>query len=264
MDLKDKTVAITGGARGIGRAMAEEAKSRGAKVAVADLEGAPEAGQALGGFGVRCDVTDEGQVARFITEVEHRLGPIALFISNAGILAIDGPGWGAASAPNAVWERTWAVNVMGSVYAARHIAEPLADRNGAFMIVASAAGLLAQIGGAPYTVTKHAAVAFAECLAITHGDDGLQVVCVCPQAVDTEMVRGASDGAGGTAGMDGVAKPEDVAREAFVALDEKRFFALPHPKVADYVKMKAENEDRWLGGMRKVRRSMIERFGRPV
>lgn len=265
MDWTGKTVAVTGGARGVGLALAEAAQARGARVAIADVAGAEAAAQTLGGYGARVDVSDEGQLAHWLTETERRFGPVHGFFSNAGVIASDGPTWGAAGAPNAQWARCWEINVMASVYAARHVVPGMVARGGgAFVIVASAAGLLNQIGSAPYSATKHAAVSFAESLAITHGDEGLQVVCVCPQAVNTDMIKAASDDSGGAAGLDGVVEPSDVARETFAALDEKRFFALPHPAVADYAKARAETPERWLGGMRKLRRMIIEKHGRPI
>ena len=133
---------------------------------------------------------------------------------------------------------------------------------GVFVIVASAAGLLAQIGAASYTATKHAAVSFAESLLIAHGDEGLQVVCVWPQAVRTDMIGGSEDG--GIAGADGIVEPSDVAAETLAAIAEKRFLALPHDTVAGYELARASQRDRWLGGMRKFRRMMVEKRGRPV
>ncbi len=265
MDYDTLTVAVTGGARGIGLALAQEAARRGARVAISDLAGAEDAAETFGGHGATVDVTDEAAMGAWLERVAQELGPVGAFFSNAGVITTDAPSWHAAGAPNSEWEKCWQVNVMASVYAARALVPGMLARGGgAFGVVASAAGLLSQIGSAPYSATKHAAVAFAESLAITHGDDGLQVVCVCPQAVNTDMIRAAGDETGGPAGLDGVVEPEDVARETFAALEEKRFFAFPHPKVPDYVKMKAENEDRWLGGMRKIRRMMLESFGRPT
>lgn len=263
MDYSGQVVAITGGARGIGRAMAEAFKAKGAKVAIADLAGAEAAAAELGGFGAQVDVTNEEQIAQFIHETEAALGPINVFVSNAGILRSDEPSWDAGGASDADWTSSFEVNVMGAVRSVRQVWPGMRERGGGiFVIVASAAGLLAQIGATPYTCSKHAAVAFAESLAVAHGDEGLQVVCVCPQAVRTEMLGGSEDG--GIAGADGIVEPSHVAAETLKAIEDKRFLALPHPNVAEYETMRATQRDRWLGGMRKFRRMMMGARGRPV
>jgi NAD(P)-dependent dehydrogenase (short-subunit alcohol dehydrogenase family) len=248
-----KVVAVTCGGRGLGLGIARVFHAEGARVALADLEGAEAAAAALGGYGALVDVRDEAQISLFVDEAERRLGPIDVYVSNAGILRTDGPSGEAAGADDAAWRQSFEVNVMGAVRGARVIWPRMKARGGGvFVVVASAAGLLAQIGAAPYSATKHAAVSFAECLAITHGDEGLQVVCVCPQAVRTPMLGTSQNG--GVAGLDGVAEPEDVAREILAAIDEKRFLALPHASVAGYEALRATERDRWLGGMRKLRR----------
>jgi NAD(P)-dependent dehydrogenase (short-subunit alcohol dehydrogenase family) len=263
LDYSGKTVAITGGARGIGLAMARAFHAQGAKIALADLQGADEAAQEFDGFGARVDVTSDADVAKFVEDTEANLGPISVFVSNAGILRTDQPSWSAAGASDRDWQASFEVNVMGAVRAARHVCPGMRHRGeGVFVLVASAAGLLAQIGAASYTATKHAAVSFAESLAIAHGDDGLQVVCVCPQAVRTDMLGGSEDG--GIAGADGIVEPEDVAQTTLNAIARKEFLALPHPKVGEYEAARATQRDRWLGGMRKFRRMMMETRGRPV
>ena len=264
MDYTDKVVAITGGARGIGLAMAEAFHARGAKIALADLKGAEEAAKAFGGVGADVDVTKEADIEAFLDRVETELGPVDIYVSNAGILRTDAPSWDAAGASDEDWLDSFQVNVMGAVRGARQVWPRMKPRGGGvFILVASAAGLLAQIGASSYTASKHAAVSFAESLAVAHGDEGLQVVCVCPQAVRTDML-GSSGSDGGIAGADGVVEPSDVAAEAIAALEEKRFLALPHESVAGYEAARATQRDRWLGGMRKFRRLMVGERGRPV
>ena len=263
MDYTNKVVAITGGARGIGMAMAQAFHARGAQIALADLDGAEVAAQAFDGLGMAMDVAVEGQVAEFVQKTEAALGPIDVYVSNAGVLMTDEPSWDAAGATDANWQLAFEVNLMGAVRGARHVWPGMRERGGGiFVIVASAAGLLAQIGAAPYTATKHAVVAFAESLSIAHGDDGLQVVCVCPQGVRTAMLGDSDDG--GIAGVDGIADPSAVADVTLAAIEEKTFLALPHPNVADYETMRTGQRDRWLGGMRKFRRKMMSERGRPL
>jgi NAD(P)-dependent dehydrogenase (short-subunit alcohol dehydrogenase family) len=182
-----------------------------------------------------------------IEAVERDHGPIDLFCSNAGI----GVG-GGADAANEAWQRIWDINVMAHVWAARHMIPRMVARGGGYiMSTASAAGLLSQIGSAPYAVTKHAAVALAEWLAITHGDDGIKVSVLCPQAVRTAMTAGNPDG---VASIDGMIEPEDVAEACVKGIAAETFLILPHPEVLDYMRRKTADYDRWLGGMRKLNR----------
>ncbi|GGB80404.1 SDR family oxidoreductase [Glycocaulis alkaliphilus] len=263
MDLSGKTAIVTGGASGIGLAVARALHARGARIAVADLNAgsATEAGKALGGFGEAVDVADEAALVRFINKVERTLGPVDIYVSNAGLGVTDGPGWGAGDAPNAAWDLCWQVNVMGSVFAARHLARKIAARNGHFVITASAAGLLAQIGDAPYSATKAAAVSFAECLAITHGDEGLNVHCLCPEGVNTPLVQGIE---GGAQGLGGYLEADEVAQILLKAMEDKRFLVMTHDNTPGYVATKGQDRDRWVGGMRKLRRMLVEKLGRPM
>lgn len=264
MDFSGKTAIVTGGASGIGKAVAEALHAAGAKVAIADMnaDGAAKVGAACGGFGERVDVTDEHILTRFINKVERTLGPVDVFISNAGIGVSDGPGWGAGDAPNAAWQACWDVNVMASVYAARHLAKSMAERGGIFVVTASAAGLLAQIGDAPYSATKAAAVSFAENLAIAHGDAGLQVHCLCPEGVKTPLVEGIE---GGAQGLSGYIEASVVAEKLLAAMDERRFLVTTHDNTAQYAAMKGSERDKWVGGMRKLRRMLVEaNGGRPL
>jgi NAD(P)-dependent dehydrogenase (short-subunit alcohol dehydrogenase family) len=264
MDFSGKTAIVTGGASGIGKAVSEALHAAGAKVAIADMnaDGAAKVGAACGGFGERVDVTDEHVLTRFINKVERTLGPVDVYISNAGIGVSDGPGWGAGDAPNAAWQACWDVNVMASVYAARHLAKSMATRRGIFVVTASAAGLLAQIGDAPYSATKAAAVSFAENLAIAHGDAGLQVHCLCPEGVRTPLVEGIE---GGAQGLSGYIEASVVAEKLLAAMDEKRFMVTTHENTAQYAAMKGAERDKWVGGMRKLRRMLVEaNGGRPL
>lgn len=263
MDLNGKIAIVTGGASGIGRAIAQALHERGARVAIADLHfnAADKTGQACGGFGAGVDVADERQLAGFINAVERKLGPVDIYVSNAGLGVTDGPGWGAGDAPNASWQTCWDVNVMASVYAARHLARSLAARQGHFIITASAAGLLAQIGDAPYSATKAAAVSLGESLAITHGDDGLKVHVLCPEGVRTPLVEGIE---GGAQGLGGYLEPEQVAQTLLDAMAGNRFLVTTHDKTPEYVAMKGGDRDRWVGGMRKLRRMLVEKLGRPM
>ncbi|MBI1263281.1 MAG: SDR family NAD(P)-dependent oxidoreductase [Alphaproteobacteria bacterium] len=264
MDLTGKTAIVTGAASGIGKAIAQALHAHGARIAAIDLDGAgaERVGAALGGFGARVDVTGEAALTRFINKVERTLGPVDIYVSNAGIGVTDGPGWGAGDAPNASWQACWDVNVMASVYAARHLARPMAARGGHFLITASAAGLLSQIGDAPYSATKAAAVAFAESLAITHGDEGLVVHCLCPEGVRTPLVEGVE---GGAQGLSGYIEADEVAKAVLAAMAEKRFLITTHPNTVQYAAHKGADRDRWVAGMRKLRRQvMAANHGRPM
>jgi NAD(P)-dependent dehydrogenase (short-subunit alcohol dehydrogenase family) len=257
MKLAGKVAVVTGGAQGIGAALCERFAREGAKaVVVADLNltGAEAVAAKIGGTATACDVSQEEDIVRLIDDTETRFGPIDLFCSNAGIAVLD-PDWdNPASAPDDGWARSWAVNVMAHVYAARHLAPRMAVRGGGYFLNSvSAAGLLSQIGGGPYATTKHAALGFAENLAIATRDRGIKVSVLCPQGVDTPMLhgidRGVPDG-------DGVLTPDEVADAVIAGLDAERFLILPHPEVATYVRRKAEDPDRWLAGMARLRRGM--------
>ncbi len=263
MELRDRVIVVTGGGNGIGRALCERFHREGArKVVVADLEhdSAAAVAAAIDGDAFGVDVRDESQIQAMVATVEQRYGVVDLFCSNAGIIALDGEPWWATSAPNATWQAMWEIHVMSHVYAARACLPGMLARGaGYFLNTASAAGLLNQVGDAAYSTTKHAAVGFAESLAITHGDDGIGVSVLCPQAVATRMIGSVGDGGGGTAGVDGVLTPQQVAEEVVTGLAAEQFLILPHKEVAIYRQRKADDYDRWLGGMRKLRR----RFGPP-
>ena len=250
MDIKNKTIVITGAASGIGRALAQRFAKDGAKLVVcADLngDGAAKTAKDVGGVAFTVNVGKEDDIKRLIDTVEKEHGPIDLFCSNAGI----GIG-GGAEASNEGWQRIWDINVMAHVWAARPLVPRMIARGGGYMLnTASAAGLLSQIGSAPYAVTKHAAVGLAEWLAITHGDDGIKVSVLCPQAVRTAMTAGNPDG---VASIDGMIEPEEVAEACVRAIEREDFLVLPHPEVLEYMRRKTSDYNRWIGGMRKLNR----------
>jgi len=264
MKIAGKVCVVTGGASGIGKALASRFVAEGAKaVIIADLNGDTVSAVAseIGAQAFAVDVRDESAIASMVSAVESEHGQIDLFCSNAGIIGVDGEPWWATGADNALWQRMWEIHVMSHVYAARACLPAMIARGeGYFLNTASAAGLLAQIGSAPYSVTKHAAVSFAESLSITHGDDGIKVSCLCPQAVDTAMTAGTEGG--GVAGVDGMLSAEAVAEVVVQGLDAESFLILPHPEVEEYRQNKARSYDRWLGGMRKLRRLFTEPVGK--
>jgi len=250
VELKGKIIVITGAAGGIGRAMARRFAQEGPRrIICADLDGpgAMASAAEVDGRGFATDVSKEADIVSLIQTVEAEEGPIDLFCSNAGI----GIG-GGAEASNEGWTRIWEINVMAHVWAARALVPLMASRGGGYLLnTASAAGLLSQIGSAPYAVTKHAAVGLAEWLAITHGDQGIKVSVLCPQAVKTAMTAGNPDG---VASIDGMMEPEEVAEACVAAISTEQFLILPHPEVLDYMRRKTGDYDRWIGGMRKLNR----------
>ncbi len=250
MQLKDKTIVVTGAASGIGRAMARRFKAEGARLVVcSDLngDGARAVAAEVGGIAFETNVGREADIQHLIETVEADHGGIDLFCSNAGI----GIG-GGAEASNEGWQRIWDINVMAHVWAARHVVPRMIARGGGYLLnTSSAAGLLSQIGSAPYAVTKHAAVGLAEWLAITHGDDGIKVSVLCPQAVRTAMTAGNPDG---VASVDGMIEPEEAVEACVRAIEAEDFLVLPHPVVLEYMQRKAGDYNRWIRGMQKLNR----------
>lgn len=253
MKLKNKVAVVTGGANGIGRALCErfaEDGARGVVIADLDIEGAEALAKKIGGLAVKTNVAVETDIANLVGRAIETYGEIDLFCSNAGIGTPGG-----ADEPNEIWQGIWDVNVMAHIYAARHVLPGMLARGeGYILATASAAGLLTQIGSAPYSVTKHAAVAFAEWLSITHGDAGIKVSCLCPQGVNTDLLRSSAGGPGEFLRANAL-EPSDVADAVVKALDEERFLVLPHPEVAEYFSRKATDYDRWLRGMRRLQAS---------
>lgn len=253
MEMQDKVVVITGGSGGIGKAMARAFLAEGAtSIILVDLnEAAVKAAAAeIGCIGEVCDVTSEVQIIDLVDRTLASQGRIDVFCSNAGA----GGSGVLTDAPNDVWQAQWDLHVMSHIYAARAVLPSMIERGDGYLLnTASAAGLLAAMGSGPYTVTKAAAVKFAEFLAITHGDDGIRVSVLCPQGVNTAMApRSLGDGQ-----TDGIIEPEQLAQTVLQTLREERFYVLPHPEVEDYVRRKGDDIDRWLGGMRRLRRKSL-------
>lgn len=268
MDVTGKVAAITGGAGGIGSAIARRLVERGCRVVVSDLDGdrveevvtglaATAPGLVAGHVG---DCADETDLAGLLAEADHRFGPVDLFVANAGVGPVAG-----LDASDTEWSTAIEVNVLAHVRAARLLVPGWLERGGGhFVATASAAGLLTQIGSPTYSVTKHAAVGFAEWLSVTYGDRGIGVSCLCPMGVDTAMLRG-DPGADDESTRQAlravtdagrVLEPLDVADELLAALGDGRFLVLPHPEVLEFYRRKGADYDRWLSGMRRYRQSL--------
>jgi NAD(P)-dependent dehydrogenase (short-subunit alcohol dehydrogenase family) len=260
---KDRIVVVTGGAKGIGKALCERFHKEGAqKVIVADIDeaGAKAVAASIGGEAYRCDVTKEADIVHLVTDVESRIGPIDLFCSNAGVATAFNPlTENAAGDANEIWTFGWQVHVMAHVYAARILIPRMQARGGGYFLqTISAAGLLSQVGSAVYSTTKHAAVGFAENLAITHKADNIRVSMLCPQGVDTPLLHGLPMG---PQSRDGILSAEAVADAAIEGLEQEAFLILPHKEVVGYVQNKTSNYDRWIAGMAKLHKTAKERAG---
>jgi len=261
MQVSGQVVVVTGGANGIGRALCEAFHAAGARaVVVADLDlvGARQVADQIGGVAMACDVSSEADVGALIADTEAQVGPIGLFCANAGVLAgIDVRAENVAGASNEDWSKSWQVNVMAHVYAARVLVPRMRSRGGGYFLnTVSAAGVLSAVGSATYSTTKHAAIGFAESLAISHRAHGIRVSVLCPQAVDTNMLRGGATG--GPLLDDGILTPAEVAEAARLGIERESFLILPHEIVRDYMRVKADNYDRWIGGMAKVQAQLRE------
>jgi NAD(P)-dependent dehydrogenase (short-subunit alcohol dehydrogenase family) len=257
MKLNGRSVIITGGGSGIGAALARAAATRGARVCVTDLDADRAAATAseIGGLSLQCDVTVETQIVQTIAATEKHIGPVDIFVSNAGIVA--GQGDHAASAPDAVWTRNWEVHVMAHVWAARALLPGMIGRGSGHLVsVASAAGLLNQIGDAAYSATKHAAVSFAESLAISHGHQGVGVSVVCPQYVATPLIGLSDEDATGS-----LLTAAEVAEAIVEGVERDQFMILSHPAVAGYAQKRAQDSEGWIRGMQKLRQSAEDTFG---
>ena len=261
MELASRVVVVTGGASGIGRALAHRFADEGVKgVVVADLDGekaervAAEIGAQAMGFAA--DVAVEEQNHALIDAAEERFGPVDLFAANAGI------GGGVLMGDG--FDQAFGVNAMAHVYAARRLVPGWVERGeGYFLSTASAAGLLSQIGSAQYSMSKHAAVAFAEWLSITYGDRGVRVSCLCPMGVNTPLLNGGEEAEIGRDATNvvkaagNVLEPEEVAEEVVAAIRDERFLVLPHPEVLTFFQHKGTDYDRWLRGMRRLQAAIV-------
>ncbi len=259
MQLKDKVVVITGAANGIGKALAVRFKAEGVRgLVIADLDAnkVSAVAQELQCLGVSCDASSEEGIRRLVARAQAQFGAIDLFCSNAGIFISDPDPQNAVSASNNDFDRCWQLHVMAHVYAARAVLPAMIERGSGYLLhTVSAAGLLSQIGSATYSTTKHAAIGFAEHLAITHQEHGIKVSVVCPQAVRTALIGDEPEK--GSAAVDGILSPEEVAESVVRGLEAERFLILPHPVVADYLKRKTADYDRWIGGMARLRKRLL-------
>jgi NAD(P)-dependent dehydrogenase (short-subunit alcohol dehydrogenase family) len=275
MDITNRVAVVTGGASGIGRSIALALAGSGAAgVVVADIDGPGAAKVAAeietaghSALAVPTDVSSEASVQALVAATENAYGPVDLYVSNAGIIVAGG-----VEVSDEAWSRIWAINVQSHVYAARALLPGMLARGSGYLVItASAAGLLTQLGSAPYAVTKHAAVALAEWLSVTYSERGIVVSALCPQAVTSNLMAtsrrelgeeavstgtGPADvgatGGSAQAAVDGVLEPDEVARVVLAAVQGEQFLILPHPDVATYERRRADDRERWLRGMRRL------------
>jgi NAD(P)-dependent dehydrogenase (short-subunit alcohol dehydrogenase family) len=259
-DAAGEVAVVTGGGSGIGQALCGLLAQSGIRCVVAadlDIDAARRVAAAINhihshqpALALELDVAEGHAVEAVVAKVEHDIGAIGLWASNAGIHAGDGLG------EVGDWRKSFDVNVLGHVHAARFVIPRMAKRKtGHLVITASAAGLLTDFRCAPYAASKHAAVALAEWLSITHADDGVSISCVCPEGVRTAMTKPSSLKAGVSSHF---LEPDEVAREILAALESRRFLVLPHPKVAEYEQRRAADRENWLDRMRAARRKLTQ------
>lgn len=254
MSVNDRGVVVTGAGSGIGRALAVALKAAGARLVLTDISAEALAGvaQETGAVTIPGDLRDPEFPHQLVGEAMAQVGVIDYCFSNAGV--DDGV---SADAPEEMWDLSLDVNLRAHIRLARALLPGWLERNqGHLVITASAAGLLTMVGNAPYSVSKHAAVAFAEWLAIEHGRHGITVQALCPQGVNTRMLEEAGP-ARALLGADGALEPADVATAVIDALADKRFLILPHPEVAKYYRARATDTDRWLAGMQHLREKVF-------
>ncbi|NOY29259.1 MAG: SDR family oxidoreductase [Planctomycetes bacterium] len=254
MKLADRVIVVTGGAHGIGRALCKRfacESPRGIVVADLDFDRAKVVAEEIGGLAVACDVAKEDQIQQLVADAESKYGPIDLFCANAGILVP-----GDLELPDDQWRQMFDVNLMAHVYSARAVVPGMLERGSGYLLhTASAAGLLTAIGAAAYAASKHAAVSFAEWLAVTYGDQGLQVSCLCPMGVWTDMIAGDHPEAKTLQAT--ALQPSAVADLVVESIEAEEFLILPHPEVRKFFQNKASDYDRWLRGMKRLRAEMF-------
>ena len=255
MEVADRVVVVTGGARGIGRALSRKFADAGAEMVIVadiDADAAWSVARDIGGMAIRCDVSKETDVAQLVEKVHIAKGRIDIFCSNAGIAVDGGP-----ETANSEWQRIWDVNVMAHVYVARHALPWMLARGDGYLVgTVSAAGLLNHLFAAPYGVTKAAALSFFEWLSIAHGDEGIKVSCICPQGVKTDML--AAERRKGLDFLTATAlEPDQVAETVLLGIHDEKFLILPHAEVAEYFVRRASDYERWLRGMRRLRASVV-------
>ncbi len=259
MEVKGKRVIVTGAALGIGKAMTKSFLDSGAEVVIVDIneEALKETASDLDVKCITADVSSEDVVKDIISASNSSMGGIDIFCSNAGVAGKSG----LLNTTEKDWLNIWGVNVMSHIYAAKHtLPQMLEQGSGYFVNTASAAGLLTQVGAAGYSVTKAAAVSFAEWLKITYGNKGIGVSCLCPQGVRTSMVEDAPGIVSALVGIDGIMEPADVANDVVNAIESEQFLIAPHEKVLDYIKMKAQDYDRWIEGMQNLQTQLLDSF----
>ena len=262
MELKDCVAVVTGGATGIGKALVERFHKEGASgLVVADLniDGAKEVAESVGGMAVECDVSDESEVLKLISETVEKFGRIDLMVSNAGYVTV-----GALESPDEDLKKMFDVHVMAHLWAARHAIPHMIEAGGGYLLnTASAAGLLTQLGSLHYSVTKHAAVSLSEFLAITYRENGIKVSVLCPQSVETDILQNSptrdlfAEDAGNPAAVDGVLTAEELGQTVVEGLREEKFYILPHPEVSEYSRRKSDDIDRWLAGMHRFQQKLF-------
>lgn len=256
MDIRDSIVIVTGGGHGIGKALCERCHTDGAAgVLVADIDfpAAQAVAESVDGIAVRCNVSDEGDVARLVAAAVEKYGRIDIFVSNAGITTKGG-----VDVSNDDWQRLWDVNVMSRIYAARAVLPEMLKRGRGYLVqVASAAALVTEIGSAAYSVTKQADLALAEWLAVQHGREGVAVSCVCPLGVETDMLD-RDDPVHQFLQVQSISADEAAATIAEGIRDE-RFLILPHPQVAEFFQMKSADHDRWVRGMQRLKQKLTRK-----
>jgi len=253
VNLAGRVCVVTGGASGIGRAICRRFATAGARVVVSDLDlaGAEVVATEIGGVALRADVSREADIVGLVAQTEQRVGPIDLFCSNAGIAIGGGP-----ETSDGEWRRILDINFMAHVWAARVLVPDMIRRGQGYLVnVASAAGLITQLGSAPYSVSKHAAVALAEWLAVSYGDLGVRVSCVCPLGVRTPMLHFGDERITALLTPEAI-EPDQVAEAVLEGVTAERFLILPHPQVQEYRRRKVDDPDRWIRGMQRLRRQL--------